>query len=67
MASQYPPTEFEPTEPELLEAFHDSRLWVQGYTFHKAMALPLIRKALVLQVRARFDVNAARPVQPRLF
>ncbi len=71
MASQFPDlpeTQFEPTEPELMEAFHDSRLWVQGMTFHKAMRTPLIRRALVLQVRARFDQNAARrPAQSRLF
>lgn len=59
---------FEPTEPELMEAFHDSRLWVQGWTFHRAISTPLIRKGLVLQVQAKFDQNAARrPAQSRLF
>ncbi len=59
MASQ-----FVPTDIELHDAWREARLWVQGMTFHKAMHTPLIRRALELQVQAKYDQNAARAARP---
>lgn len=55
----------EPTTPELKAAFKEARLWTLGYSFEKAMQLPLIRRALALQVSATAD-RTQRPEQPTL-
>jgi hypothetical protein len=59
-------SQIEPTTPELKAAFNASRLWTLGYSFQEALHTPLIRRALVMQVSATAERNAARPVQPQL-
>lgn len=58
----------QPTTAELKQAFKASRLWVIGYSFHKAMSISAIRIALTCAAKAarRNAEQTGRPAPAQL-